>query len=843
MRHALSCRTYWVIVFVVFGWLSVVVAVSADSGTTIIAVDETAKAENVKRLGLNIGDHTQYGAAQYLKNLIPNPGFEAGEYSTIFNIDDAPVFTPPNTLTINADNWNTDWNEDDIHIGQPVGFWNGASIENPLGDAENRTGTVTNFLHSDNKYTFELDYTGVWPQSGAPVFVTTELPGYQSDIDENHAADTTTTRPGSDGTQSLRLFGNENYTPSFDLYFDTYGRDNDASAGKLIVVDGEWYFSIWAKAEEADARLNIRCRRIGENIFLDETVELTTEWQLIERTFEVATGRDNINAARNADGTSNALAFELTLTRPDMGDVLVDDVTLERANQTNATVFTDHYVSLLEEMQPGIIRNWGSQLGSSLDNQLSVPFARKTTGYSPRYRVADQFHYSLHEFLELCQLVGAEPWYVIPPTFSSAEIENLTAYLTAPVGSHPYADVRASLGQSTPWSSVFNTIHLELGNELWAPNDYRDPFWGGTMGDGILAGSIANDRFGIVQADANYDKSKFNLVIGGQVNWPGRQEQIESNSSNHTSIGLAPYFGSVEQYDTAQNMFEPLYELTEQYVTDSVVTNSIANIENAGQGTQASIYEVNLHAVSGDVPLEVRNQFLSGQAGGIALPLMMLKYQSELGIENVLAYRSAQFSKSISDTEYARLFGLMRDLEATGRKRPTWLGLELANRAIGGTQLTTTQTDSAHFGRAMSIPYVQSYAYNNGGTYSMILFNLDVSGSQSVQLDLGQEASYAAVRHELSADSPYAHNEDAENVTITSNVIQNFTNGFTLELPPHSMTVLEWTKGDVAGVPSAVQLQTTDVTTGRPPLWTGILASTLLIITLCCTLQRSSRLR
>ncbi|MGB1253131.1 MAG: hypothetical protein ACPG8W_21140, partial [Candidatus Promineifilaceae bacterium] len=375
------------------------------------------------------------------------------------------------------------------------------------------------------------------------------------------------------------------------------------------------------------------------------------------------------------------------------------------------------------------------------------------------------------------------------------------------------------------------------------PNDYRDPFWGATMGDGIVAGQVANSRFAIVQADTNYSKDKFNLVIGGQVNWPGRQEQIEDNSTNHTSIGLAPYFGSVDEYDNAQNLFEPLYELTEQYITDSVVTRSIEKMDNAGQGTQPSIYEVNLHAVAGDVPLDTRNAFLSGQAGGIALPLMMLNYQSELGIRNVLAYRSAQFSKSISDSEYARLFGLMRDLEATGRKRPTWLGLELANQAIRGSQITTAHTDNgARFGNAMSIPYVKSFAYRDGDTYAMILFNLDVMGPQSVQLDLGNTAGGTAILSQLSADSPYAHNEDAENITISTATLGDFSDNYSLNLPPHSMTVVEWTADSSSGTVSAVQLSGINASSsGLPTGYIYTLVAILLSFTLRCVSQRRTR--
>ncbi len=158
----------------------------------------------------------------------------------------------------------------------------------------------------------------------------------------------------------------------------------------------------------------------------------------------------------------------------------MDDVTLYRSGDANPTVFTDTFVNRLKELNPGILRDWDNhQFGNTLDNELAVPWARKTTGFRPDERVAIEYAYSLHEFLELCQEVGAEPWHVIPPTSSPADLVNLLEYLAGTAdGAHPYADRRATLGRSTPWTDIFPIIHLEFGNELWGSADPSDPFWG-----------------------------------------------------------------------------------------------------------------------------------------------------------------------------------------------------------------------------------------------------------------------------------------------------------------------------------------------------------------------------
>ena len=77
------------------------------------------------------------------------------------------------------------------------------------------------------------------------------------------------------------------------------------------MVDGEWHFELWAKAQTAGDKLYVAFRRVGETQFMNKPFTLTTEWQKLEHTFSVTDGRDALNAARNADGTSNPLAFEL----------------------------------------------------------------------------------------------------------------------------------------------------------------------------------------------------------------------------------------------------------------------------------------------------------------------------------------------------------------------------------------------------------------------------------------------------------------------------------------------------------------------------------------------------
>ena len=503
----------------------------------------------------------------------------------------------------------------------------------------------------------------------------------------------------------------------------------------------------------------------------------------------------------------------LTLNNRSSSSIWVDDIALQRPNTAaNPTVFNDTLVERLQELQPGVLRDWGDQLGSLLDNQLAAPMARKMTAYGPDKQVATHFHYSLPEFLQLAELIGANPWYVIPTSFSDAEINNLIAYLSAPVGSHPYADLRQQLGRTEPWTIAFETIHLELGNELWGsakPNS--DPFVGGTVRGGVRTAEVANATYAAMRANQWFDANRFDLIIGSQHAYPGRTQEIESNSSNHDRIGIAPYFGRIETWNNDEELYYPLFaSAIEAILPTGKIGEAQSYLDQAGQGSSLAIYEINLHSSAGsaDLPIEVRNKVVTSLAAGIALPFHMMTYQQTMGIRTQAMWRAAEYAFRLSSGDYVHLSGGVRDIEATGRKRPSWLGLELVNKAIGGDLITTnfmskvpTYTQSPFNGIAAetNIPLVNAFTYKNEGRYATVLFNLDMAQSHAVSFQLPFTPGYAAISTLANSDL-FANNESAENVRIDTK--SGAWTGDKLTLPAHSITVVEWSTTPIILIPT-----------------------------------------
>ena len=187
--------------------------------------------------------------------------------------------------------------------------------------------------------------------------------------------------------------------------------------------------------------------------------------------------------------------------------------------------------------------------------------------------------------------------------------------------------------------------------------------------------------------------------------------------------------------------------------------------------------------------------YLTGAAGALALPLYMLLYQRDLGVVDQCAFSSLQFAYRMQSGDYARLWGMLRDL-VTGRKRPTWLGVELCNRAILQQALATTHsgenpgwTQQPENGveQATDVTYIQSFAFKDDPANSLILMNLNLTDTLPVRLDLPANPQPQATWHKIAPASIHDDNEDTENVVIETVQIDDFGNVYTLDLPPHSI--------------------------------------------------------
>ena len=771
-------------------------------GSTTIEVHDTVLRPEVTRFGINLGHSTAWGSSQLTSNIIENPGFEGGFFSMVSH---AAFGSTGDTWL--QDYWRPSWNSDTYLVGQQEDFWNGAEFEIVSGPSKGRTGLVLDYTHNNDRGTLILDSTGPDPVAGDIMFLRQPV-ATQPDHGYLAEVDTTDARPGSPGIQCLRLSVDpaQLWRASRSWYVDTLWNNIDLSAGKLQLADGEWNFSAWVKGTQAGDTLRIKLFRSQEGNYIDETFALTTQWQLIERTYVIPEGTDDPRVYTEVEAHPN-LAFSLFLGGAGQ-EVLIDDLVLERAHD-NDFGFVDEVVTALNDLKPGVIRSWAGLFGNDLAGTLDETFAAGFSGFSPNKRVPKLWNYRLHDFLGLCAEVGADPWYVIPVTWSESDLQGLIEYMAGPAdGAHPWADLRAARGQVEPWSDVFGTIHLEFTNEGWGAGQTGDPFFGASLIGGTNLGRVAQDRLTMLQASPDFDAQVFDLIIGGQHTFTGRQDQIESESSAHDAIGVAPYFfRTLDDYATDDAIYQRLFAVpVAEAASNGRLTQSIDILDGFGQGTKLYIYETNFHlnkveAVN-PASTELRNDVVSGFGGGLALPLIMLTYLRDLGLDIQLAFSLTGFSTQADDDENLRMWGLVRDLLKTERRRPTFLGMSLANHVMNGDMIETVQTGSDPvvtvtpgnwMPSTVDLHLVQSFAFQKGARRSLILFNLDLVNAQDVIIDTsGPVLGNRARAGGLAPGDIHADNEDTEMVAPMYRGLQNFQDGSLLTLPPASMVVLSW---------------------------------------------------
>ncbi|MEM3113509.1 MAG: LamG-like jellyroll fold domain-containing protein, partial [Candidatus Pacearchaeota archaeon] len=783
-------------------------------GVTTISISDNIVQTDVKRLGIVMGPSVSYDTSiNYLKHILSNPGIEGAQKRQVVLIDQKSGGNP--TDEIYQFYWDPAWNIPQEHKGQPQGHWNGGYYEIVTGPAAGYQGQILNFFFK-NHYglpdgncpggnctnAFKIDQFVPKPNWRDVMFIKKKFYPYIAYSDENYAPDTIF-RPGSPGIQSVR------YSPGISDVgtMDAYWSDADRSSGKGILVKGNFSFGFWGRAQNNGDKIRFEWYRDGEAEFMDREFTLTTNWQYYEYNFSVAPGVDPDRAYSSTE-YHPMLRFKVS-TFGNTGYVWVDDRKLYKLG-SNPTEFTDDAVNRLKEYNPGVIRYWAGQFGEDIDSATRDPYGRGPSEFAVSYDIIQGDYYGLHEFLELSKEVGAEPWYVISPTYNVTELNQLVDFLAGPTTTQ-YGARRAALGHPAPWTDDFNNIYIEYGNELWGSGGHGDPFVGGSVGGGSTLGYLANRSFAIMRSNPNFN-NKIKLIIGGQAGWVGQNQLIQSNSNQHNLLVLAPYFNPPDSVNPSNT--EAIFSYIYAWPTFSVKYGNMKGIKDvlvsSGQGTEMGIYEINYHSTGSPnegLPVPIRNAVLTGQGGGLAMPLNMLTYMKYLGVKKQTAFTFTGYSFSVGKDsnnviQYVKLWGMIGQLQNPGSKRGTFLANEVANKGIFGDMVNTShsgdnptwiQTPLDSISQAVTVPFIQSFAFRQGTNRSVLLFNLHRTDSLNVQIFTPAIPSSSAMKYVYYSNDIYASNENASYVVnYTTTQINNFSNGYMLSLPPHSLTVLKW---------------------------------------------------
>lgn len=704
--------------------------ISEPSPYPNLSVEATVKIEKTPRLGINLGQWTQHGTAQFANNVLMNPGFEGhiDRHIVITTLSDSESFS-------DEDNRKFDDN-----------FWNNATFEIRSGPYAGTGGKIVRSVKSGNGGNPQYFVEGSLPQLGEKTVISLTKEASPNPVDNwwvtvesTSQVDNQHVRPGSEGKQSLRLKPTATEKAEINSYFD----QESQYAGKAIIVDGKWVCTLWAKGEGNNPALRVMFRRInGSPRFIDQTIPLTNEWK--EYTFEFE-GIDN--------GGSGVLQFYLNA--PNAGStVWVDDVWVGKEKDKDS-FFRQEVIDHLKELKPAFIREL-FHLGDTFENRISDTSKRKSFTVRISGSESKTWSYSLDEFLKLCEEVGVNPWIVIPTPFTDEENRLLGQHLAQ------YAN-----------SSRFSEVILEFGNENW--NWLYRPM-------GIpypeIHGEVADRAFEYIKLGAeNSDNLKF--VINGQYDYPELTKRYIESSQRADGIAIAPYFfNALDAGVSDQDALNLLFADDPGHLSSIAANAKDNNLETL-------IYEVNLHTADGTASEAERNRIVAGTASGAALAKRILD-SLESGYAPISVHNFAQFrSKTYKGKGFVKLWGITRNLETPPYYRPTALAMQMLNQVINGNTYSLKLSDTSP-----EVEKLTMIGFKHQDLWAAAVIS---ENNEEVTIDIqfpDDSHPLPGAYLVLSASSPFDTNEVQELVTITQK--QTLIDGRTVQvtIPPYSFVVL-----------------------------------------------------
>jgi hypothetical protein len=496
--------------------------------------------------------------------------------------------------------------------------------------------------------------------------------------------------------------------------------------------------------------------------------------------------------------------------------ILLDDVELtpvETPAQTanNPTAFRDEVVQTLRDLRPGILRfmDSGTSFGSTLDDLIAPPFGRRRGGSQMSQDKVEDIPIGLEESLVLSQAVHADPWFTLPGTTTPEDAAHAIEFLAGPPSS-PYGAKRAALGQIAPWTSVFHTIHLEYGNEMW-----NSTFAGSVIPDPAVYAARANDVFAAARRSPWFRQNSFDLILSAQSVNTYLTKALLKTSTQQTSIDFAPYlFSEFNDASSTESIFGSMFAQPEQWNTSGFMAQQLAAIRNAPHPASPAIYEVNLGTVSSTNPALAQadiDRTVPSLGAGLAIADEMLLSLRDLGIASQCffaltgsGYRGGfHFDAPGNRNLTAPLWGAVIDMGgATNRRRPSFLALQLANQAILPNELATHLTGANPTWLQPASPndalpanrahLLQVFAFADGPRHTLILLNLSRTAGLPVTFSGTTRPSNSINESRLTAANITDNNELLSNVAIVHRTLTNFDPTKPYALPPFSMTVLDW---------------------------------------------------
>lgn len=588
---------------------------------------------------------------------------------------------------------------------------------------------------------------------------------------------------------------------------------------KLPLGKPTFRFSIWLKQEGIpDGKVSLE---MGD---AKTEFDVTGEWQKFNFDFPAATAEKLPQIKVSANGPGTFWTDNFILYNP----------------ENEPFAWEPREIAAIKEFSPGVIRWWsglnqgtGLRGGNSLENWLqpwlgSGDFITETERAMPIYP-------PLPNLLDLTKQVGSNPWLIISPVFTAEECANLIEYLAGPADSK-YGALRAKHGQEKPWTEVFDRILIECGNEQW--NRIFKPLE--FSGKPLLYGAWADVGFGAMKESPYFKPDKFRLVVSGfSVNAHGWNDKTLSATKLADAIGIAGYNGGGADTASVGGEGDSLL-MNRMFYNERVSAREtdmlLASLAKDGKNRSPLVYEA---GPGYDLPdpgrpydneEERRGKSLAAALG--TLQIFLDREAKGFGDQAFFAWRPGPNWSSHSDilNQFPHTTTLalqMRNALCEGdlvkvdaasvpaadlpenvtKQRKQIKSQDIAKKeaelkASGmpneqvAAEMDKFLYNTQKFPAVSGVPTVTAHAYRKGDQLSVLLLNREMKDSVEVKLNLPFDPKPSASLHRLASEDPWANNTDVYNVRIAEEPAPSVARTTTVKLPPHSVTVLRFQRGE-----------------------------------------------
>ena len=763
---------------------------------TVVRVTEEVLLEQPRRLGVNLGKTYYAGDQQFAANPFAHGGFEPGRQ----------------TLGFRAKNSTGDTVTDDYaEPGDPhrmyLDSFAGGVYHIATGARAGESGRIVKNEPSTGVFTFE--HTGAPLADGDFVWVHgPQVPRAIPDGDQGEQGI---------GIGDFRVQAEEGVT--HDFVPDDERPDNQVLRYTFPPTGARMYCGVkhYIRATpnttyrvRVKARSTIPGASIGVNMQnfgmkqeeLGQTLSftapqgdlVTAEWT--EYVFEGKT----YASASIADNFSHlAVIVAANTSEQEPGHVFFDDLILEDDRSGHPTGFVRDAVEVLKEARCGVLRFYGAAGLGTLTRQFT---ARNTTEAQWSFLSLESFYRLstvdtvLDQWMLLCRETGAVPWVTVGSANTPEDWYQLISYLAAPPDFDEDARRRARHGYPEPWSTTFDKIYLEIGNEWW--NSMFAPYH---LWDPAKYGELCRTILRRIQDHPHFDPEKIEVIAGGwAINAHHWNTLVDANSEGHARISLAPYLmHELDAFTTREDRYLPLFADVDAY-RQGPAQSILEGLKQNAKGTRLAVYELNTHTTGGDASAQVVSEIAPSVAAGIAVLNQALSVMETLETDPVVYFTLLQ--RSYNDR--LGLWGnFVREPDAQLRPRPVWHGLRLANQyLIEGNMVRTevegsptwNQPENGSVPRMRNVPYLHAYAFQpEAGRTNLLIINRHLDQPIRVRIELPFSPGGSVRQVLLTSREPTDNNEETERVQLEERALDDFDGEITI--PACTATVYKFSTG------------------------------------------------